>query len=134
MMNHDEIAVRQLHDEVVTSFNTLDLEKLLSLHTENIILMEPNMPLVNGKQEVRKLFDKFQQEKIVLKLFYNVQEVEVFGERAFVRGQVLKTTIRDHGMPVHDIGKFITLSQKQNDGSWLRTHVIVNSDEPINQN
>src|SRR6476620_6020113 len=128
----DELAVRKLHDEVVKSFNTLDIEKLLSLHSEDIILMEPNMQTIHGKKEVKKLFEKLKQQAITLKLSFNIYEMEVFGERAFVRGQVIKTTIQNN-RPVHESGKFITLSRKQKDGSWLRTHVIANNDMPIDE-
>ena len=128
----DELAVRKLHDEVVKSFNTLDIEKLLSLHSEDIILMEPNMQTIHGKEEVKKLFEKLKQQAITLKLSFNIYEMEVFGERAFVRGQVIKTTIQNN-RPVHESGKFITLSRKQKDGSWLRTHVIANNDMPIDE-
>jgi uncharacterized protein (TIGR02246 family) len=126
----DKLAVLKLHDEVLESFNRLDVEKLLSLHSENIILMEPNMPAIKGKEEIRKLANEFKEQKIVLKLSYNIEEAEVFGNRAFVRGRVMKTTIQDNDRITHDAGKFITLSQKQDDCSWLRTHVIVNSDMP----
>jgi len=126
---NDELAVRKLHDEVVTSFNTLDIEKLLSLHSEDIVLMEPNMQTVHGKEEVRKLFEKLKQQGITTKLSFNIYEMEVYSERAFVRGQVIKTTIQNNKL-VHESGKFITLSRKQKDGSWLRTHVIANSDMP----
>ncbi|HEY6977871.1 MAG TPA: SgcJ/EcaC family oxidoreductase [Chitinophagaceae bacterium] len=129
---NDEIAVRKLHDEVVTSFNTLDVDKLLSLHSDDIILMEPNMQTIRGKEEIKKLFKKLKQQAITLKLSFNIYEMEVFGERAFVRGQVIKTTIQNN-KPVHESGKFITLSRKQKDGSWLRTHVIANSDMPIDE-
>lgn len=131
MISYDEMAIRRLHDEVVASFNSLNLEKLLSLHADNIILMEPGMPLISGKQEMKKLFNRFRREHIVLKLSFNIREVEVFGKRAFVRGQVMKATIQNNNEPVEDIGKFISLLQKQNDGSWLRTHVIVNSDMAV---
>jgi len=126
---NDEAAVRQLHDEVITALNALDLDKLLSLHTDNIILMEPNMPTITGKAEVMQLFKKFQQQKLVYKLSYSIDELEVFGQRAFVRGQVVKQITQNDQSPVMETGKFITLSQKQDDGRWLRTHVMVNNDD-----
>ena len=126
---NDETAVRQLHDEVIASFNALDLDKLLSLHTDNIILMEPDMPTIIGKAEVTQLFKKFQQQKLVIKLSYTIHELEVFGRRAFVRGQVIKQVRHNNEAPIHETAKFITLSQKQDDGRWLRTHVMVNHDE-----
>jgi hypothetical protein len=60
--------------------------------------------------------------------------MEVFAERAFVRGQIIKTSFKNNWNPVQERGKFITLSQKQPDGRWLRTHVIVNSDIPVEEN
>ena len=126
---NDKAAVRQLHDEVITALNALDLDKLLSLHTDNIILMEPNMPTITGKAELMQLFKKFQQQKLVYKLSYSIDELEVFGQRAFVRGQVLKQITQNDQSPVMETGKFITLSQKQDDGRWLRTHVMVNNDD-----
>ena len=126
---NDEAAVRQLHDEVIAALNALDLDKLLSLHTDNIILMEPDMPTITGKAEVMQLFKKFQEQKLVYKLSYTIDEVEVFGERAFVRGQVTKQITQNNQSPIRETGKFITLSKKQDDGRWLRTHVMVNNDD-----
>ena len=47
----DDLSVRKLHQEVLESLNTRDAERLLSSHTDNIILMEQNMPALVGKQE-----------------------------------------------------------------------------------
>ena len=126
---NDEAAVRQLHDEVIAALNALDLDKLLSLHTDNIILMEPDMPTITGRAEVMQLFKKFQEQKLVYKLSYTIDELEVFGERAFVRGQVTKQITQNNQSPIRETGKFITLSKKQDDGRWLRTHVMVNNDD-----
>jgi len=126
----DEIAVRKLHDEVIAAVNAADVEILLSLHTEDIIVMEPGMPLIRGRKEMRKLFDKFIKQKLSLRLAFNICEIIVFGERAFVRGQVFKTT---GNKPGYEAGKFVTLSQKQSNGCWLRTHVIANNDLPVEE-
>jgi len=126
---YDELAVLKLHEQVIESFNARDVEKLLSLHTDNIILMEQNIPAMVGKREVSKLFNKLKDGQVDFNLSFNIEEMEIIGERAFVRGQVIKTTIHE-GEPVHVTGKFITLSQKQKDGRWLRTHVMANADSP----
>ena len=82
--NHDEIAVRKLHDEVLSALNDFDTEKLLSLHTDNIILMEPNMPTINGKEEMKKMLEKFKKQKLVFSLSYSIDEIEIIGDRAFL--------------------------------------------------
>ena len=82
--NKDVMAVWALHEEVLASFNALDMEKLLSLHTDNIILMEPGMPTITGKKEVIRLFEKFRKQSIALNLSYKIDELEVFGEMALL--------------------------------------------------
>ncbi len=125
----DEIAIRELMSEVEDSFNTLELERLLALHTDDIILMEPNMKAIHGKEKVRELFAEFERNKIRMKLDLTIHELEIMSPRAFVRGTVEKITF-ENGSPVEDKGKFLCLLKKQRDGRWLRTHVIVNSDMP----
>jgi len=121
---NDEAALRKLHDEILCAFNSRDLDKLLSLYSDNIILMEPDMPAITGKDEVIQLFKKFQQQKLVYKLDYTIEKLEVFGKTAFVHVQVMKQIAQSH--EEQEAGKFITLSQKQDDGRWLM-HAIVNS-------
>jgi len=49
------------------------------------------MQTIHGKEEIKKLFEKLRQQRITLKLSFNIHETEIFGERAFVRGQVINT-------------------------------------------
>ncbi len=127
-IQNDKTAVLKLHEDVINYFNALDLDALLGLHAENIVLMEPGMPVIIGKTEVQKLFKKLREQNITFKLSYSIQEIEVFGTRAFVRGQVIKNITKNNEATC-ETGKFITLSQKQDNGRWLRTHVMVNNDE-----
>ena len=129
-MKTDETAIRDLLEHVVTAFNKSDLEELLSFHSDDIILMEPNMPVIKGKDQVRKLFASFRQKKIEMELDFDIVELEIAGDRAFVRGHVLKTVLQNGSITENDTGKFICLLKKRADGTWLRTHVIVNSDQP----
>lgn len=91
----DEIAIRELLDNVIMAFNQADLEKLLSFHTEDIILLEPDMPVIQGKKEVRELFAAFQKKKIEMELDFDLLELEVILDRAFVRGRVKKTVFQN---------------------------------------
>jgi len=123
----DEIAIREVMSGVEYSFNTLNLERLLSLHTDDVILMEPNMLAIEGKEKVKELFAEFDRKKIRMKLELTIHELEITFGRAFVRGAVKKTTF-ENGSLLEDMGKFVCLLKEQGDGRWLRTHVIVNSD------
>ena len=129
MINRNEQALLSLMDNTLEAFNTMDLEKLLSLHSDNVILMEPNMPAIEGKDKIRQLFNKMQKKNIDLELAYFIDEVKVSGTLGFVRGQVIKTTIENGIADEPHAGKFICICQKQSNRQWVRTHVIVNSDD-----
>jgi uncharacterized protein (TIGR02246 family) len=125
----DERVIHSVMNEVVSAFNRNDLELLLSLHTDDVIIMEPGMPLIRGKQEFRRFLAGFQQQHIAIKLRFETRELEIIQDRAFVRGVVIKRTLRAGAFPKEEKGKFICLLKKQPDGEWLRTHMIVNNDQ-----
>ena len=125
--NHDEIALLQLHIDAISAFNYFNIEKLLSLHSDDIILMEPGLPTVNGKQRVARFLEKIKEQQLRFYLEYIIQETEIIEDRAFVRGQVIKTTIKPNGTASDEMGRFISLCKKQYNGKWLRTHVMANS-------
>jgi uncharacterized protein (TIGR02246 family) len=129
----DEQAVRKLHDNVLSALNELNTEKLLSLHTDNVVLMEPNMPAIIGKKQMAELFEKFKKQKVIFSLSFTIEEIEIFGDRALVRGQIIRTTFKNHWNRVEELLKFMTFSKKQTEGSWLRTHVMVNSEMPLEE-
>jgi len=127
---YDESEIRHLLKEIVSAFNKNDIEQLLSFHSDDVILMDPGMPLIQGKKRIREMFAGFQKRQLVLQLAYDIHELEVDNNWAFVRGSVIKTSRIQAGMPVKENYRFICLFKKQHNGRWLRTHVIVNSDKP----
>lgn len=124
----DEAAVRNLLDDIVMAFNNQDMEALLALHTDDIVLMDPGMPTVQGKEQVQRLFARLKTEKISLNLRLTVHEVVVSGNLAFFRGIVFVRKTKAAEPPVHDSGRVICLFRKGEDGNWLRSHVMVNKE------
>jgi len=133
-MNPDELAIRQLHTDVIAAFNQYDLEKLLALHTEDIVVMEPDRPALLGKNEVRPVFANafnfLKSTNTVFHLGFQIHEVEVWGKRAFARGQVTKITENPDGTQKEEMGKYLCLFKRQGDGNWLRSHVVASNDAP----
>ncbi|HZG24210.1 MAG TPA: DUF4440 domain-containing protein [Chitinophagaceae bacterium] len=130
----DEAAIIRLLGEVAECFNSGNIDKIISLHTDDVILMESNMPLLQGKPAVRafldKSFNEFKTMGMLVQLDFNIAEIEVLLPRAFVRGQVVVTKTIAGKEPVELKGKFFCLFAKQADGSWLRSHIISNTDGP----
>ena len=116
---------------MVACVNNQDIEKLLEMHTDDVILMEPNMPLVRGKKKVREMFANFVRNQMSLELSIDIRELEIENTLAYVRGSLKKRSWLPGEDPVYENGKFISLFRKQPNGQWLRTHVIVNVDTPV---
>jgi len=130
----DKEKIIFLLSEVVQSFKTRDLQKLLSLHTDDVIVMEPDRPAIVGMPEVKKVFSaafqNLKRKNISFQLAFKLIEMEIWGDRAFVRGQVIKETVNEMNEPEKENGKFICIFKKQTDESWLRSHVMANFDAP----
>ncbi len=131
MTTSDEQLLHQLMQDVITALNNKDIETLLALHTDDIILMDPGMPAIQGKEKIKALFADFKRKKVDLKLQFEIYESEVIQHRAFVRGMVARQMVNKQGDMVMEKGKFICICRKEPNGSWLRTHVIANMDEPV---
>ena len=128
---YDELQIRHLLKEIVSAFNKSDVEQLLSFHSDDVILMDPGIPLIQGKKRIREMFAGFQKRQLAIQLNYDIHELEVDNNWAFVRGSVAKTSRIQSGIPLKEDYRFICLFKKQNNECWLRTHVIVNSNKPM---
>ena len=128
----DETAITALLHAVREAFNARDIEKAISLHTENVILMESNMPAITGRQALKEFFTayfhKLKMQNSGLQLSFSILEMEVICNRAFARGRVEVITGKQGHEPVRHTGKFLCLFQKQPDGTWLRSHIVSNTD------
>ena len=129
----DETAIHGLLNNVREAFNNGDIENAVQLHKENVVLMESNMPAIEGRPALKQLFttyfEKRREQKIVAKLDFEVLELEVICNRAFTRGKVTLESEKN-GVSTMMTGKFLCIFQKQEDGSWLRSHIVSNSDSP----
>ena len=126
---NDELEIRHLLKEIIVAFNNSDIETLLSLHSDDVILMDPGMPLIQGKKRIREMFGRFHERQIQIQLAYDIHELEADDRLAYIRGTVYKTNTIQQGKPQHENYRFICLFKKQENNQWLRTHVIVNSDK-----
>jgi ketosteroid isomerase-like protein len=52
----DAQAIRQASSDLETAFNAKDLDKILSLYTENSVFMPPNKPLLRGRDPLKSFY------------------------------------------------------------------------------
>jgi ketosteroid isomerase-like protein len=53
----DAQAIRQVSTDLETAFNAKDIDKILSLYTENSVFMPPNKPLLRGREPLKGFYD-----------------------------------------------------------------------------
>lgn len=132
----DEAAVQAVFEKIVTAFNNCRVEDLITLHTDDFVLMDPGKPTMYGKEIGRHVFARFKKEQISFHLSCTIDEIQVSGHIAFVRGTVSSRMTKGNAPPVHDAGRFLSLFRKQPAGNWLRSHVMVNKaaadEQPFN--
>jgi len=125
--SNDRETIQEILNDIVESFNNLELERLLSYHSDDIILMDQGMPLVQGKTKVREMFAAFKKKGVKIKLSYDIHEIELENKLAFVRGTVYRTIYAtENAAAQKDTHRFVCLFKKLDTG-WLRTHVMANS-------
>ena len=127
----DTAAINDIWTMYASSLEAGDLSAWLSLWTENGVQMPPNEPPVIGKDQIQKknkpAFDQFTFEMEITN-----EEIRVAGDLAFSRGTYTATFSPKNGdQPVLIDGKFMTILERQPDGSWKIHRDIFNSNVPL---
>jgi len=126
-------ALKAAIEDWDVAWNSQDLEKLLSFYTEDAVRMPPNEAAEVGNEAIRaslkRSFGDFPSEED-----NTIGDVRVSGDLGYVRGTVEATTTpKAGGDPVVENSKWITVYQRQPDGSWKIISEIWNSNRPPSQ-
>ena len=126
----DRAALEAVARKYETAFSAGDADALVALHADDAIRMPPNAPLVMGQEAIRAAYQTT-FEQFAAKITLSLEEVEVAGDWAFVRGGATVTlTPKAGGEPLQDEGKYLSIRKKQPDGSWKIFRTIWNSNNP----
>lgn len=102
-----------------------NLPAVVSVYSEDAVLMPPNAPMVRGRMEIQQFFEAFPK---ITEFTQNPIEIAGEGDLAFPWG-TYEMTILPAGAPaVRDSGKVLAVWRKQADGTWLVSRVCWNSD------
>ncbi|MBW8041985.1 MAG: SgcJ/EcaC family oxidoreductase [Planctomycetes bacterium] len=116
----DITAIKEINNLYGLALKTGDLELLLSLHTDDVILMGPGKPSIIGKEKIRANM-KRAFENFTYKSTGNIEEVQVSGDLAFSRGTYTISLTPKAGSGTINVipdSKFLTICKRQPDGSW----------------
>lgn len=124
-------AIDRVRDDHVAAINANDADAWARCFTTDGVQMPPNDAANIGIDAILAwstgLLTVFCAE-----FSLNVDEVELTGERwALERGSyTIALTAKAGGPPHSDSGKYMTIYERQTDGSWLMARDIWNSNQP----
>jgi ketosteroid isomerase-like protein len=109
-----------------------DVEAYLAFLAENVILMPPNAPIMRGKSALRKSIESYFGQ-INTQRDFSIEEIKVAGSLAFLRinSDETYTPKTGEGELIKSSLKAIFILKRMNDGAWLCTHSIWNSNDPL---
>src|SRR5690349_13186230 len=115
----DEATLRNLDADWSKAAGAKDLDKTASYYADDALVLPPNMPAINGKQQARAMW----QGMFSVPGFgggWKVTKVEVArsGEMGYVTGTYELSESDAAGKPSTDKGKYLEVWKKQTDGSW----------------
>ena len=128
----DVAAVRAVIAEEVRAANAGDVEGLLALHTDDIVMVPPNEPAVEGASAVRDWEQSLMDEFSVAGLSYSDEEIVIAGDIALHYFAFQWTvTPKAGGDPLMERGHGVHVLHRQADGSWKLRYDIWSPDAPL---
>ena len=109
-----------------------DFEGYISFWAEDLIWMPPNGPIIQGKSAATEMLQPyFEQVTIQHKIL--IKEIKVADDIAFTRFNAEETYAPKSGEGESGESNFkaVIFLQRMTDGTWLGTHLIWNSNDPL---
>lgn len=108
----------------VAAFKAQDWDALVDQYAEDAIALPPDDLAISGRDAIREYFNDDAQTSDEV-----FETVEIGGVEsvAYARGNFSFTITSEGSEPVAVSGKYIEIWEKQDDGNWLITHDIWNS-------
>lgn len=114
-MTDDEKAIRKLVDDWMAATQAGDKETVLDLVADDVLFMTPGQQPF-GKKEFAGEPGNDDMPKMTGTA--KILEMEVFGERAWIRNQIDIEITQPNGTPLKLSGLTLTLLRKESDGKW----------------
>jgi len=114
----DVEAIKKITDDFNAAINAGNIDKLVSLYTDDAVRIPPNKQALVGKEAIRSLFQE-QLDQFTVQNEGVIVDLKVSGDLAFVRGSWTSiNTPKTGGEPLKYNGSFVSVIQKQPEGSW----------------
>lgn len=126
LSTHDIGAIRGFYEAFTECLLARDFERILTLYSDDAIVMPPNHAEISGHVAIREWMESFPK---VTRGEYFVDEIEGGSDLAYVRGRyAMMLRMGNDQASIEDRGKYIEVRRRQPDGSWRLWRDIFNSD------
>ena len=118
-MQTDELEIRQLVTTWMTASKAGDIQKVLSLMTEDVVFLMPGQSIMRKSDFAAAMQAQSRQGMLEIEASSDIQEITVHGDWAFLwtRLTVAMSSMNNRERTVR-AGHTLTILQKQN-GKWL---------------
>jgi len=124
-------AIEEVDRRWIAAFNARDVDAIVSLYSENVVVMPPGEPSLHGRDAVRQWLESFFEGHTAHQELVN-DEVVVAGPWAWMRGHfTLVIEQRDAPGEIRRQGKHLVIWRRGDDGGWLAARDIWNLDHPL---
>ena len=114
-MTDDARQIRELIDSWIAASNAGDVPALMDMMTDDVVFMTPGRPPF-GKAEFAA--DSERVKGAAIDAHAEVQEIDVFGPRAYIRNHV-RVELSAPGQPARRMsGYAMSVLRKEADGRW----------------
>ena len=114
-MNEDERAIRELVERWMEASRAGDTAAVLELMTDDVLFTVPGREPF-GKEAFRQTSETMRDVRVDGRA--EVREIEVLGDRAWVRNHIDLTIMQPDGEALRRSGYTLTILRKGNDGRW----------------
>jgi uncharacterized protein (TIGR02246 family) len=122
-------AINRVREAHVTALNRGDADAWVAAFSEDAVQMPPNEPANTGGDAIRSWTQAFLNQ-FSTQFSLSVEELRMAIDWAFERGTYTILLSPGGGEAMQDVGKYITIYQRQPDGSWKMARDIWNSNGP----
>lgn len=115
----DEATIRTADADFAKSVAAKDLDKCVSIYTDDAVLFFPGVPAVVGKDNIRKFYQQaLATPNVQVTYAFQTPEVARSGDLAMELGSFQVVTTDKKGNPSTSGYKFVLVWKKQADASW----------------
>jgi uncharacterized protein (TIGR02246 family) len=128
----DQKAIKDGEVTWASDWAAKDLDKIVSHYADDADVLNPDMPIMKGKDAIRAGLTGMLADKNLSLSFTTVSaQVSKGGDLAYTEGTYSMTTTNPKTKrPVTETGKYVTVYKKQADGKWKAIEDINNADAP----